>query len=183
MWFGNLVTMDWWNDLWLNESFADFICYIAMFKINLKTTLDNPCIAWNNRKAWGYGADTLPTTHPIAGPVKDTAAAETIFDGITYSKGAASMRQLMFRVGEDTFSKAMSRYFNKYAWGNTVLDNLLDEMKAAVADDYSEEERAQGGMLDIDNWKQEWLETAGLNSVLPEWNPEDQSKEAEMTIV
>jgi len=181
MWFGNLVTMDWWNDLWLNESFADFICFVAMDSLKLKRPLASAMIAWNNRKNWGYTTDQSPATHPIAGDVANTTEAETIFDGITYSKGAACMRQLMFRVGRDTFSKAMTAYFNKYQWSNTKLQDLLDEMKAAVLEDHGEQEK--GTVLDIDNWKDEWIGTSGLNVISPEWDPSDNSKAATMTIV
>lgn len=92
-WFGNLVTMKWWNDLWLNESFADFISHYCISKINITTRkLSNVWITFNTRKSWGYRTDQLNTTHPIAGEVADTEAAENVFDGITYSKGAATLR-------------------------------------------------------------------------------------------
>jgi aminopeptidase N len=92
-WFGNLVTMKWWNDLWLNESFADFIAHYCLSKINLTTVnIADAYLLLNMRKAWGYREDQLPTTHPIATEVKNTEVAENIFDGITYSKGAAVIR-------------------------------------------------------------------------------------------
>lgn len=92
MWFGNLVTMDWWNDLWLNESFAEFICAVAMDDIKLEKPLANPAVAWLDGKSWGYSTDILPSTHAISGDVENSSEAETIFDGITYSKGAATLR-------------------------------------------------------------------------------------------
>lgn len=116
-WFGNLVTMKWWNDLWLNESFADFISHFCLAKMNITTRKTaNIWSLFSSRKGWGYRADQLATTHPIAGDVPNTEAAESIFDGITYAKGAASLRQLLSLMGEDAFSTAMSNYFTKYAF-------------------------------------------------------------------
>jgi aminopeptidase N len=94
MWFGNLVTMNWWDDLWLNESFADFISHLCLSKLKLKENkiLDDPWISFNQSKQWGYEEDSHSTTHPIACNVEDTLMAENIFDGISYSKGAAVIR-------------------------------------------------------------------------------------------
>jgi len=128
MWFGNAVTMEWWDGLWLNESFADFVCYMAWDAITPK--FDFPVYsAWlefMKRKGWGYKEDQEKTTHKICGCVPDTDSADSIFDGITYSKGAASLRHLVALVGEEVFCKAMGEYFNNYKWGNTTLENLLD---------------------------------------------------------
>lgn len=107
MWFGNLVTMKWWNDLWLNESFADFISHFCLSRITILHYEDLQASAWlhfNQRKAWGYREDQLSTTHAIAGKVPDTDVARSVFDGITYAKGAATLKQLMFMIGEDSFS-------------------------------------------------------------------------------
>lgn len=98
-WFGNLVTMKWWDNLWLNESFADYISHYCLEKIKDKLTTikyESSMAPFNARKAWGYHEDQLVTTHPISGPVANAQVAETIFDGITYSKGAATMKQLQF---------------------------------------------------------------------------------------
>jgi len=109
-WFGNLVTMKWWNDLWLNESFADFISHFCLHKIIPKCQSFKMADIWvqfNVRKGWGYSTDQQVTTHPISGPVPNTEAAESIFDGITYAKGAATLRQLLALMGEDLFSAAL----------------------------------------------------------------------------
>lgn len=116
-WFGNLVTMKWWNDLWLNESFADFISHFCISKFQLESRkIQNIHLAFNSRKSWGYRTDQLVTTHPIAGDVPDTEAADSIFDGITYAKGASTLKQLMSLIGEEGFSAAMNVYFHKYAF-------------------------------------------------------------------
>eukprot|EP00919_Chromeraceae_sp_WS-2016_P053714 GHVR01127533.1.p1 GENE.GHVR01127533.1~~GHVR01127533.1.p1 ORF type:complete len:118 (+),score=0.50 GHVR01127533.1:609-962(+) len=102
-WFGNLVTMKWWDDVWLNESFADFISYFCLEKIknNCKTVqYESSMASFLHRKGWGYHEDQMITTHPIRGPVINTSVAESIFDGITYSKGASTMKQLLFLMKE-----------------------------------------------------------------------------------
>lgn len=116
MWFGNLTTMKWWNDLWLNESFADFMCFLCLHHIASKIP-SHITDSWTNmlnEKAWGYQEDSWLTTHPIACKVPNTSMADSIFDGITYSKGAAVMKQLYFILGHDLFGKALKMYFDKY---------------------------------------------------------------------
>ena len=132
MWFGNLVTMEWWNDLWLNESFADFICYLCLTKYTIKNPLCNQWVDFNDSKQWGYQEDCHTTTHPIAGPIGDTQIAENAFDGISYSKGAATLRQLCSIITEENFSLALKNYFEKYKWGNATLENLISEMDNIV---------------------------------------------------
>lgn len=168
MWFGNAVTMRWWNGLWLNESFADFVCYMAWAKIAPK--LDFPTYdAWlqfMTRKGWGYKEDQEATTHEIACEVCNTLVADNIFDGITYSKGAASMRQLTALVGEDNFSAALSEYFQNHKWGNTDLKDLLDVFQKYLGTRANEHQA-----YNIVNWQLKWLEKAGLNTVTAEWAP------------
>lgn len=148
MWFGDLVTMRWWDDLWLNESFAEWASHYA----NSKATRFSD--AWatfaNSRKAWAYRQDQLPSTHPIAADMVDLETVYTNFDGITYAKGASALRQLVAFVGEDDFLKGLRSYFTQYAWSNTSLDDLL----AALAD-------ASG--RDLSQWTQQWLQTSGVN--------------------
>jgi len=148
MWFGNIVTMRWWDDLWLNEAFAEFAC---MWAAERATTYGDT--AANNLvgdKLDAYLADQGPSSHPIRQPVPTVADAESIFDSITYPKGAAVLKQLMHFVGEDTFGVGMSAYFAEHAWGNTTLDDLVSSL-----------EQASG--RDLQPWRTAWLETAGVD--------------------
>ena len=163
-WFGNLVTMKWWNDLWLNESFADYISHFCLANISekLKATKLSDCwLQFFDGKGWGYRDDQLRSTHPIAGQVHNTDHAETIFDGITYSKGSAALKQLMHLIGRDNFSKAMKAYFKKYEWSNTTLDDFIhsfQEFYKPISPKYPS---------NLNDWKTEWLEIAGLNECFP----------------
>ena len=148
MWFGNIVTMRWWDDLWLNEAFAEFAC---MWAAERATAYGDT--AANNLvgdKLNAYLADQGPASHPIRQPVPTVADAESIFDSITYPKGAAVLKQLMHFVGEDTFCVGMSDYFAEHAWGNTTLDDLVGAL-----------EQASG--RDLQPWRTAWLETAGVD--------------------
>ncbi|MBW9233375.1 aminopeptidase N [Leptospira santarosai] len=156
MWFGNLVTMKWWNDLWLNESFADYLSYYAMSHGKLfPDALEHFYV----REEWAYREDQLSTTHPIAGNAENTLDAISNFDGISYSKGASVLRQLMYYIGEDAFRNAMRKYFQKFANSNTVQTDFLDTMSETSG-------------IDIRNWSKEWLDTTGVNTLLPEWKRE-----------
>lgn len=179
MWFGDLVTMKWWNDLWLNESFAEFISHFAMFKIQdkLKTIkFSDVWLEFNATKGWGYREDQLETTHPIYGEVKDTADAESIFDGITYAKGSAVLKQLMALIGEENFSNAMKTYFNKYQFTNTILQNFMDCMQ----ENYKPLNPAYPDSLD--EWQKQWIRTAGLNEITPSWDPTKKSDKETITL-
>lgn len=171
-WFGDLVTMKWWNDLWLNESFADFMCYLSMSVIN--PTLPFPTVdGWamfQLRKSWGYNDDSDITTHPIAGIVDSTDKADSIFDGITYSKGASVLKQLYFLIGDDKFSEVLGNYFKKYGWSNATLHDLLEEVKNVAKGE-------PGSPLDMDKFNKDWIETAGHTQLLAEWNPEVQGEQ------
>lgn len=156
MWFGNLVTMKWWNDLWLNESFADYLSYYAMSHGKLfPDALEHFYV----REEWAYREDQLSTTHPIAGNAENTLDVISNFDGISYSKGASVLRQLMYYIGEDTFRDAMRKYFRKFANSNTVQTDFLDTMSEISG-------------IDIRSWSKEWLDTTGVNTLLPEWKEE-----------
>jgi aminopeptidase N len=152
MWFGDLVTMRWWDDLWLNESFAEFMAYHAAATATRFTD------AWTgfatSRKAWGYRQDQLPSTHPIAADAPDLEAAKANFDGITYAKGASVLKQLVAWVGLEHFMAGVRTYFDKHAWGNTRLADLLTELEATSGRDLAE-------------WSKEWLQTAGCNTLRP----------------
>ena len=147
MWFGDLVTMRWWDDLWLKESFAD---YMGALAVDEATEWTNSWISFaNRRKAWAYVQDQLPTTHPIVADIQNLEAAKQNFDGITYAKGASVLKQLVAYVGFEAFIDASRIYFARHAWGNTTLADLLDVLGAASGRDMSE-------------WSRLWLQTAGV---------------------
>lgn len=150
MWFGDLVTMKWWDDLWLNESFAEWACYWCEAEATEFTD------AWtgfaNARKQTGYRADQLPSTHPIAADNVDLHAVEVNFDMITYAKGASVLKQLVAWVGIEPFLAGLRQYFKDHAFGNAEFPDLL----AAL-------EKASG--RELDGWAQEWLQTAGVNTL------------------
>ena len=153
MWFGDLVTMRWWNDLWLNESFAEYMSHLAAVE---NTKFQS---AWTTfasvEKSWAYRQDQLPTTHPIFAEINDLQDVEVNFDGITYAKGASVLRQLVAWVGPEQFMAGVREYFAKHSWRNTELGDLMVEL-----------EKASG--RDLDQWGRLWLETAGVNSLKPE---------------
>jgi aminopeptidase N len=151
MWFGDLVTMTWWDDLWLNESFAEWASHWAQATATQKYAGSWTTFA-NARKNWAYRQDQLPSTHPIAADMVDFHAVEVNFDGITYAKGASTLRQLVAFVGEDTFIAALKEYFDDHAFGNTELSDLLKPL-----------EKASG--RDLDDWTERWLRTAGVNTL------------------
>ncbi|GAA3128245.1 aminopeptidase N [Kribbella aluminosa] len=151
MWFGDLVTMTWWDDLWLNESFAEWASHWAQVVATTKYS-DAWTTFCNARKNWAYRQDQLPTTHPIAADMIDFHAVEVNFDGITYAKGASTLRQLVAFVGEETFVTALKEYFKDHAFGNTELTDLLKPL-----------EKASG--RDLDDWTERWLQTAGVNTL------------------
>ncbi|MDP9183863.1 MAG: aminopeptidase N, partial [Actinomycetota bacterium] len=150
MWFGNLVTMRWWDDLWLNESFATYASVLAQVEA---TRFTNGWTTFaNTEKTWAYRQDQLPSTHPVAGDIPDIAAVKVNFDGITYAKGASVLKQLVAWVGEDAFMQGMRTYFRRHEYGNTELRDLLGAL-----------EEASG--RDLSAWSTEWLETAGCNTL------------------
>ena len=153
MWFGDLVTMVWWDDLWLKESFADFMGTFSMVEA---TRFTNGWITFaNNRKSWAYRADQLPSTHPITADIRDLEDAKLNFDGITYAKGASVLKQLVAYVGRDAFLEGARRYFKRHAYGNTRLGDLLSVL-----------EETSG--RDMAAWSRSWLQTAGVNSLTPQ---------------
>ncbi len=158
MWFGNLVTMRWWDGIWLNESFAEFM---GMHTTDEGTRFEG---AWSDfclgRKAWGYRADQLPTTHPVAGPVPDNRSGLLNFDGISYAKGASVLRQLVAFVGEETFFTGLRAYLAAHAFGNTDLGDLLSELETASG-------------RDLGAWARSWLETSGVCTLRPRWDDGD----------
>ncbi|MFF5100991.1 aminopeptidase N [Streptomyces sp. NPDC000134] len=153
MWFGDLVTMEWWDDLWLKESFAD---YMGAFANVGATRFTDAWITFaNRRKAWAYRADQLPSTHPVTADIRDLEDAKLNFDGITYAKGASVLKQLAAYVGQDAFLEGARRYFKRHAYGNTRLGDLLSVL-----------EETSG--RDMAAWARSWLQTAGVNSLTPQ---------------
>ena len=154
MWFGDLVTMRWWNDLWLNESFAEYASTLATAEATEWTQ------AWTTfaslEKNWAYRQDQLPSTHPIVATINDLEDVQVNFDGITYAKGASVLKQLVAWVGQEPFMRGVSSYFKKHAWKNTELNDLLVEL-----------ERESG--RELSSWSKLWLETAGVNTLKPEF--------------
>ena len=154
MWFGDLVTMKWWDDLWLNESFAEFAASHA--STNATRFTDAWTSFTNARKNWAYRQDQLPSTHPIAADNYDLHAVEANFDGITYAKGASALKQLVAWVGEEDFFAGLRAYFGKHAYGNTQLSDLLVELEAASG-------------RELGDWAAEWLQTSGVNTLRAEF--------------
>ncbi|GII03778.1 aminopeptidase N [Planobispora takensis] len=162
MWFGDLVTMRWWDDLWLNESFATYASVLCQAEATrwgqgAWTTFANV------EKAWAYRQDQLPSTHPIAADIVDMHAVEVNFDGITYAKGASVLKQLVAYVGLDNFLAGVRDYFNEHAWGNTELSDLLSAL-----------ERTSG--RDLSSWSKEWLETSWVNTLRPAFEVDDEGR-------
>jgi len=153
-WFGDLVTMKWWDDLWLNESFAEFCAALSSAEGTRFTD------AWTTfsgaRKTWGYRQDQLPSTHPVAADVPTLSQAIANFDGISYAKGASVLKQLVAYVGRDNFFAAIRAYFAEHGWGNATLADLLSAL-----------ERSSGTSLG--DWSKAWLQTAGPNTLRSEF--------------
>ena len=154
MWFGDLATPAWWDDLWLKESFAENQGASAI-ATSTQYTGEWANFAMN-RKIWAYTQDQMPTTHPIAADIPDVAAAKTNFDGITYAKGAAVLKQLVAWVGEDAFYDGARRYFDKHRFAATSLADLLEALEAA-------------SHQELGSWKSAWLETSGPSTLSASW--------------
>jgi aminopeptidase N len=160
-WFGDLVTMRWWDDLWLNESFATWAGTLAEAEGTRWTS------AWTTfaqlYKAWAYRQDQLPSTHPIAADITDIEAVEVNFDGITYAKGASVLKQLVAYVGRDNFLAGVRQYFADNEWGNATLADLLLALEDASG-------------RELTGWSREWLQTAGVNTLRPQYELDDQGR-------
>ncbi|MGL3804677.1 aminopeptidase N [Paeniglutamicibacter sp. R2-26] len=158
MWFGDLVTMRWWNDLWLNESFAEFMSTLAAAQ---NTEFTQSWTTFNiMEKTWAYRQDQLPSTHPIVAEIKDLEDVQVNFDGITYAKGASVLRQLVAWVGQEQFMAGVRSYFAKHSWKNTELPDLMRELEDASG-------------RDLAKWSEQWLETAGVNTLRAQISTDD----------
>jgi aminopeptidase N len=168
MWFGDLVTMRWWDDLWLNESFATFVSVMCQAEATRWPA------AWttfaNVEKSWAYRQDQLPSSHPIWADIVDIDAVEVNFDGITYAKGASVLKQLVAWVGRDEFLSGIRSYFQRFAFGNTELADLLKALE-----DVSDR--------DLSQWSKEWLQSAGVNTLRPEFTVGDDSAYTSFSVV
>lgn len=150
MWFGDLVTMKWWNDLWLNESFAEFMSTLCAAEAT--EWKDEWATFACGEKNWGQEQDQLPTTHPIVAEINDISDTEVNFDGITYAKGAAVLKQLAAYVGKENFFRAISAYLASFAYSNATLHDLLSALNVSSG-------------RDLDSWSKLWLETSGINTL------------------
>lgn len=150
MWFGDLVTMRWWDDLWLNESFATFASVLAQVDATQYTD------AWttfaNVEKSWAYRQDQLPSTHPVAADMTDLETVEANFDGITYAKGASVLKQLVAYVGREPFLSGLRAYFAEHAFANAGFGDLLSALETSSG-------------RDLSGWADEWLRTTGINPI------------------
>jgi aminopeptidase N len=168
MWFGDLVTMRWWDDLWLNESFATWASVLCLAEATEYTQ------AWttfaNVEKSWAYRQDQLPSTHPVAADIPDLEAVEVNFDGITYAKGASVLKQLVAYVGLEPFLAGLRSYFAAHAWGNATFDDLLSAL-----------EESSG--RDLSGWGAQWLRTTGLNLLRPAFEVDDQGRFTRFEVV
>ncbi|MEU5162892.1 aminopeptidase N [Streptomyces sp. NPDC020875] len=155
MWFGDLVTLAWWDDIWLNESFAEYMGYQTLTEATRFTDTWTDFAA--NRKRWGYEADERPTTHPVApapGAVPDTASALLNFDGISYAKGASALRQLVAWLGEKDFLAGINIHFSRHKFGNATLADFIDSLARATD-------------RDVHAWAAAWLGTSGVDTLRP----------------
>ncbi|HYP44139.1 MAG TPA: aminopeptidase N [Propionibacteriaceae bacterium] len=168
MWFGNLVTMKWWDDLWLKESFAEWASPFALSQYTGDP--DHPWATFcNSRKNWAYRQDQLPSTHPIADDMVDLEAVELNFDGITYAKGASVLRQLVAFVGLEAFLAGARAYFHDHAFGNTTLSDLLAALHTSSG-------------RDLASWSAEWLEKPGVNTLAPAFELDETGRFASFAI-
>ena len=150
-WFGDLVTMRWWDDLWLNEAFASWAATWAAERATDYTDADATILSTLEQR--GYQADRGPGSHPIRSEVADVAGAFANFDAITYEKGQAVLRQLVAYVGEDQFVDGLRAYFREHAWGNTTLDDLMRAVGTAAG-------------RDLAAWQAGWLDRAGTDTIV-----------------
>ena len=153
MWFGDYVTMKWWNDLWLNESFAEFTSTLATAEAT--EWHDAWATFCSGEKSWALRQDQLSTTHPIVAPINDLNDTYVNFDGITYAKGASVLKQLVFYVGRDKFFQGINAYLNKHAYSNATLADLLYELELTSG-------------RDLKAWSAQWLEQSGINTISTE---------------
>ncbi|MDQ1290039.1 MAG: aminopeptidase [Actinomycetota bacterium] len=168
MWFGDLVTMRWWDDLWLNESFAEYASTRCQAETTEWTTSWTTFLS--SEKSWAYRQDQLASTHPIVADIRDLEDVKVNFDGITYAKGASVLKQLVHWVGKDAFDEGLRQYFRKHAWGNTTLSDLLHELTDTSG-------------RDLEAWAKVWLQQAGVTTLRPEVTTDDDGRITGLSVV
>lgn len=167
MWFGDYVTMKWWNDLWLNESFAEFTSTLATAEAtDWKDAWATFC---SGEKSWALNQDQLSTTHPIVAPINDLNDTYVNFDGITYAKGASVLKQLVAYVGRDKFFEGINHYLYRHAYSNATLDDLLAELEGTSG-------------RDLKTWSEKWLEESGINTIATDVATADDGTIATLTL-
>ena len=167
MWFGDYVTMKWWNDLWLNESFAEFTSTLATAEATeWKDAWATFC---SGEKSWALNQDQLSTTHPIVAPINDLNDTYVNFDGITYAKGASVLKQLVAYVGRDKFFEGINHYLYRHAYSNATLNDLLTELEGTSG-------------RDLKTWSAQWLEQAGINTIATDLHTAQDGTISELTL-
>lgn len=169
MWFGNLVTMQWWNDLWLNEAFATALSYKACSEGGdfVNEFKEEAWLHMSGYKRWGLGDDLMPSNHKIQADCPSTDMAESLIDGITYGKGSSLIKQLIFLMDWEPFCAGLRIYFKRHKWGNTTLPDFLQAMQIG----YDESKPTEP--LDLDQWGKDWLQTKGVNKMSSEYEQAD----------
>mmetsp|Transcript_23445 Transcript_23445/g.36116 ORF Transcript_23445/g.36116 Transcript_23445/m.36116 type:complete len:250 (-) Transcript_23445:977-1726(-) len=169
MWFGNLVTMQWWNDLWLNESFATAISYYACAVGGpyVDEFKDESWLHFSNYKRWGITDDSRPSNHNIEADCANTDVTESLIDGITYGKGASLLKQLVFLMGWETFSEGLKLYFAEFKWKNTTLLDFIGKLQEGY------DKCNPTGDLNLSTWSDKWLRTKGPNVISYEYEVVD----------
>jgi aminopeptidase N len=167
MWFGNFVTMKWWDDLWLNESFATFISFLcqdqALTIEKFGDTYQNSWLTFNTYKDFAYKEDQNSNTHSVYSEINDTEQAHSNFDMIVYYKGSSLLKQMFYFIQEKNFSEGLYSYFTKFKWNNSVFDNFIDEMADAVSKRDDEDKLRKS--FDLKNLSKKWLTEPGLNQI------------------
>lgn len=169
MWFGNLVTMQWWDDLWLNEAFATSLSYMAcsMGGPHVDDYVNEAWLHMSGYKRWGLSEDLMPSNHKIQADCPSTDTAESLIDGITYGKGSSLIKQLIFLIGWETMCNGLKIYFARHKWSNTTLPDFIGAIQEAV--DASPAEQKQ----DLHRWSKDWLQTKGSNKITAEYKQVD----------
>jgi aminopeptidase N len=163
-WFGNLVTMKWWNDLWLNESFATYMSYLVMTQAPELNKYKGAWIDFMGRKFQGIDADILQTTHPVVNNIKSVSEAESVFNGISYGKGASFLKQANKVLGQDTLKKALHIYFQKHKWTNTEFPDFIGALQQAYD---AKNDTSMGKKFKFNEWCDQWLKNSGVNTLEP----------------